>query len=554
MNTPALGTAHAISLQGLEGTDVAIEATLLTGLPVFTMVGLADTAVIEAKERLRASFHNVGLGWPNQRLTVNLSPADTAKSGAGFDLGIAAAIIGALGYGQLPADTFLIGELGLDGAVRGVRGVLPALLAAQKLGFCQAFVPEENKHEAELVSGISIISIANLAALAAKLRVPGKLIAIPEAKTVPGSRRAVPGTTRAVPGKSSASLGKSAASPSGSGAEESFGNLSQLAAPVKNPAGDISDVYGQEEAIWALQIAAIGGHHTQMLGPPGVGKSMLAERFPTLLPPLAEVEAMEVAAIRSLCGVKITDLPRYRPFISPHHTISVAALIGGGSGTPLPGAITLAHRGVLYCDEFAEFPNSAIQSLRQPLEKGWIELQRTRVRLRYPAAFQLLAAANPCRCGMGPASAKCSCTSHDIRLYRRNLGGPIRDRIDIRLQLRRPSRADMRRGGSVSSKEAQAAVAAGIFRQRRRAAQDTLLPDTLQNKDLPGKWLRQNTPWKGGAVKDLERHWQQGQLSLRGIDKILRIAWSTADFFGHDFPHDEDIAAACLLRGAEGII
>lgn len=254
MNTPALGTAHAISLQGLEGTDVAIEATLLTGLPVFTMVGLADTAVIEAKERLRASFHNVGLGWPNQRLTVNLSPADTAKSGAGFDLGIAAAIIGALGYGQLPADTFLIGELGLDGAVRGVRGVLPALLAAQKLGFRQAFVPEENKHEAELVSGISVISIANLAVLAAKLRVPGKLIAISEAKTVLGS-------TRVVPGKSSASLGKSAALPSGSGAEESFGNLSQLAAPVKNPAGDISDVYGQEEVIWALQIAAIGGHH-----------------------------------------------------------------------------------------------------------------------------------------------------------------------------------------------------------------------------------------------------------------------------------------------------
>ncbi|WP_297565480.1 YifB family Mg chelatase-like AAA ATPase [uncultured Arcanobacterium sp.] len=547
MNTPALGTAHAISLQGLEGTDVAIEATLLTGLPVFTMVGLADTAVIEAKERLRASFHNVGLGWPNQRLTVNLSPADTAKSGAGFDLGIAAAIIGALGYGQLPADTFLIGELGLDGAVRGVRGVLPALLAAQKLGFRQAFVPEENKHEAELVSGISIISIANLAALAAKLRVPRKLIAIPEVETVPGSRRAVPE-------KSANSPGKSAASRGGNRAEESFGNLSQLAAPVKNPEGDISDVYGQEEAIWALQIAAIGGHHTQMLGPPGVGKSMLAERFPALLPPLVEAEAMEVAAIRSLCGVRITDLPWYRPFISPHHTISVAALIGGGSGTPLPGAITLAHRGVLYCDEFAEFPNSAIQSLRQPLEKGWIELQRTRARLRYPAAFQLLAAANPCRCGMGPASAKCSCTSHDIRLYRRNLGGPIRDRIDIRLQLRRPSRADMRRGGSVSSKEAQEAVAAGIFRQRRRAAQDASLPDTLQNKDLPGKWLRQNTPWKGGAVKDLERHWQQGQLSLRGIDKILRIAWSTADFFGHDSPHDEDIAAACLLRGAEGII
>lgn len=547
MNTLALGTAHAISLQGLEGTDVAIEATLLTGLPVFTMVGLADTAVIEAKERLRASFHNVGLGWPNQRLTVNLSPADTAKSGAGFDLGIAAAIIGALGYGQLPADTFLIGELGLDGAVRGVRGVLPALLAAQRLGFRQAFVPEENKHEAELVSGISIISLANLAALAAKLRVPRKLIAIPEAKTVPESKRAVPG-------KSAAPLEKSAAPLSGSGAGESFGNLSQLAAPVKNPEGDISDVYGQEEAIWALQIAAIGGHHTQMLGPPGVGKSMLAERFPTLLPPLVEAEAMEVAAIRSLCGVKITDLPWYRPFISPHHTISVAALIGGGSGTPLPGAITLAHRGVLYCDEFAEFPNSAIQSLRQPLEKGWIELQRTRARLRYPAAFQLLAAANSCRCGMGPANAKCNCTSHDIRLYRRNLGGPIRDRIDIRLQLRRPSRADMRRGGSVSSKEAQEAVAAGIFRQRRRAVQDTLLPDTLQNKDLPGKWLRQNTPWKGGAIKDLERHWQQGQLSLRGIDKILRIAWSAADFFGHDFPHDEDIAAACLLRGAEGII
>ncbi|WP_353066402.1 ATP-binding protein [Arcanobacterium hippocoleae] len=313
-----VGVAQAINLIGLAGSPVLIEAALLPGLPNFTIVGLGDTAVNEARERLRAGFQNIGLPWPSKRLTINLSPADKSKSGSGFDLGIAAAIIGALGGRQLTKETIVFGEIGLDGQVRHVNGILPALLAAQRLGFRKAIVPAANYHEARLIAGIEITPVSHLGQFAKMLGiadVAAAQLVLPELE------------------------------------------IPQLAAGV----GDLSDVYGQDEAIWALLIAGIGGHHTLMIGPPGVGKSMLASRFVQILPPLAPDEAVEVAAIKSVCGEEIHGLPQNRPLVSPHHTASSAALIGGGNGIPQPGAITRAHHGVLYCDEFPEFANSVIQ-------------------------------------------------------------------------------------------------------------------------------------------------------------------------------------------------
>ncbi|XCB29776.1 YifB family Mg chelatase-like AAA ATPase [Arcanobacterium hippocoleae] len=411
-----VGVAHSINLIGLDGTEVLIEAALLPGLPSFTIVGLADTAVNEARERLRAGFQNIGITWPSKRLTINLSPADKAKSGSGFDLGIAAAILGALGAKQLSPHIAVFGEIGLDGEVRHVNGILPSLLAAQKLGFQKAIVPAANYHEAALIAGITIEAVGHLGQFAQMLGITDA--AAPEMQ-IPNRRET-----------------------------ETSPDL-----------GDLADVCGQDEAVWALIIAAIGGHHVQMVGPPGVGKSMLASRFVDILPPLNVHEAVEVAAIQSVCGEPVAGLPKRRPLVSPHHTASSAALIGGGNGIPQPGAITRAHHGVLYCDEFPEFAKSVIQSLRQPLEQGWIELHRVRAKVLYPAKFQLIAAANPCRCGyLFDSPGKCTCSARDRMNYRSALAGPISDRIDLQLTLRRPKKVDYAVGGSINTAQAREKV------------------------------------------------------------------------------------------------
>ncbi len=502
MNGLQVGVANTVSLAGLQGKKVMIEATLLNGLPNFIIVGLPDTAVNEAKERLRASFYNLGIQWPNKRLTVNLSPADMAKSGAGFDLGIATAIIGALGFSTFSSQTLVLGELGLDGSVRGISGVLPRILVAKKLGFQRVVLPQENLAEARIVPDLEFVSVSHLSQIAVMLQVPK--IELQEIVLQPKTKQDL---------------------------------------PITQPL-DFADVYGQDEVIWALEIAASGGHHVQMLGSPGIGKSMLAERFPTILPALTTDEAMEVAAIRSLCGEAVSALPTQRPISAPHHSATVAALIGGGSGIPRPGAISRAHHGVLYCDEFSEFKPTVIQALRQPLETGQIDLDRARAHVQYPAKFQLLTASNPCKCGfLLDGNGKCVCTSRERINYQNTLGGPIKDRIDISLVLTRPTTAALKMGGTLKSAQVKERVVQAREKQYRRNKNRVL------NSQLSGKWLRKHTAPSENVTNLFTDLLGRGELSMRGVDRVLRLGWSIADLNNRDRPNDDDLMTAFMLRG-----
>lgn len=541
-----VGTARALSLMGLEASGVLVEAALLGGLPHFSLVGLADTAVSEARERLRASFARIGVQWPNERLTVNLSPADTAKSGTGFDLAIAVAIFGALGYKRLPKRTIFIGELGLDASVRAVRGVVPYALAAVRLGYERIVVPAENEAEARLVSGLTVVPVGHLAQVAAFMGVPG----IEYQENV---------------GRSNASAHSERVSDTCESGGHNYGRDSldsqksySLGGGEDTYPSEFADVYGQEEAIWALQVAAVGGHHVQLVGAPGIGKSMLAQRFPAILPYLSEKESVEVAAIQSLAGAHITSLPRRRPFSAPHHTSTTPALVGGGNGIPQPGAITFAHRGVLFCDEFPEFSSKAIQALREPMETGWVDIHRAQAHIRYPAKFQLIAAANPCRCGHaldGPGA--CVCKPHERLTYKSNMGGPIRDRFDIRLIVRRPSKAALALGGQISTAQARKSVLQARELSEYRICQSIkaqeISPSVRCNADAPGAWLREHTNLSEAMEGVIDRQLSRGLMSLRGLDRILRVAWSIADMGGHESPLDDDIAMACTLRGSEDI-
>lgn len=519
---PAVGAAHSLSLMGLEARSVLVEAVLLGNLPNVTIVGLGDTAVSEARERLRASFSRIGISMPNQRLTVNLSPADMVKSGTGFDLAIAVATLGAMGYRGFSDETVIIGELGLDGAVRAVRGVVPCALAAVKLGYRRIVVPAANEAEAHLVSDLQVVPVRHIAQVAALLGVPGVDFTAGEADIVPEYP---------------------------AGGQLAGAGAAQFAMPE-----ELADVYGQEEAIWALEVAAAGGHHVQFVGAPGIGKSMLAQRFPAILPDLAEQEAVEVAAIRSLGGLRVSELPKRRPFAAPHHTATTPALVGGGNGIPQPGAITYAHRGVLFCDELPEFSPHAIQALRQPMETGWVDLHRARAHIRYPAKFQLIAAANPCRCGHAlDGSGACVCTPKERQIYRSKLGGPIRDRFDIRIVLRRPSKAALAMGGQISTAQARSQVLAASARSQARIAADSALAKVPNNAGLPGRWLRAHTKFSAAMENALDQQLTRGALSLRGFDRILRVAWSVADLNAHATPTDDDMAMAFTLRGAEDI-
>ncbi|MFC5369857.1 YifB family Mg chelatase-like AAA ATPase [Arcanobacterium bovis] len=528
MSVVRVGRSRTISLLGLNGTSVLIEATLLSGLPNFMIVGLPDAAVNEAKERLRAAFQNVGLQWPNMRIVVNLSPADRVKTGTSFDLGIAAAILSAQGFRELPQNIGVFGELGLDGTVRPVRGILPAVLAARQEGFERVFVPQDNSDEARLVAQIDVGAVTHLREFATMLGVPierdQKLAKVQSAKVAKS-----PNTAPYVDLPDSSS---------------------------NKPSLDVSDVCGQDEAIHGLEVAACGGHHVLMIGPPGVGKSMLSERFVGFLPNLTQEEAVEVAAIQSVFGESVRALPERPPYAAPHHTASTAALIGGGNGVPRPGAITRAHHGVLFCDEFPEFSTSSIQALRQPLESGHIDLYRARARVTYPARFQLIAAANPCRCGyLLDGNGRCTCSPRERSSYRINLGGPVRDRIDMRLLLRRPTKAQLKLGGQYSTAMIFDNVSAARERQKRRNKElvvDGVMPCTPNNAQLPGTWLRKNTLIDSQVSRSLENQIYEGKLSMRAFDRILRIAWSLADLHGNAKPTDDDLSQAFLLRG-EGI-
>ncbi len=503
-----LGRTLAVSLLGMSGHLVEVEAHLAASVPGSTLVGLPDTALAESRDRVRAAVTSSGLGWPQRRITVNLSPASLPKSGSAFDLAIAVAMLAGAAVldAVRVASVVHLGELALDGRLRPVRGVLPAVAAAVAAGHPRVVVPAENAAEARLVPGAHVLAAGSLAEVAWR---HGADIPEPAAPASPPA--AVPRTPRPAP-------------------------------------PDLADVLGQHEARAALEVAAAGGHHLLMVGPPGAGKTMLAARLPGLLPDLAEDEAVEVTAVHSVAGTfdPSGGLLRRPPFEDPHHTATAAAVVGGGSGVPRPGAASRAHRGVLFMDEAPEFSPGVLQTLRQPLEHGELVIQRAGGTARYPARFQLVLAANPCPCGKAVGKGlDCVCAPIARRRYWSRLSGPLLDRVDLQVEVHAVSRAQI--DGDAGGEPTQA-VAGRVL--AARAAQSARLAGTpwRTNAEVPGPWLRSALRRERGVMTDLDRALDRGLLSLRGVDRVLRVAWTLADLAGRPAPGRSEVGQGLLLR------
>jgi len=499
---------------GIDAIPIEVEVDTAPGLYAFHIVGLGDKAVAESKERVAAALKNSGVlppGRLNKKIVVNLAPADLKKEGAGYDLAIAVGWL--LVSGQIfPFETskkLFIGELALDGSLRRVNGVLPIVEMALNLGFDTVFLPQPNLAEASFYQNIKLVPVRNLTELVGHLE--GRAV-IPEVKA---ERRA----------------------------------QHHFDAP---PAIDLAEIGGIEQAKRALEIAAAGGHNLIFKGHPGTGKTLLARSLPGILPPMTEAEAIEVTKIYSVAGLVEDRAPMIfeRPFRAPHHTASAIAIVGGGS-TPKPGEVSLSHRGVLFLDEFPEFPRSVIENLRQPLEDGFVTVARVKGALRFPAKFMLVAAMNPCPCGWyGSQEKECSCRMRDILQYSKKISGPIMDRIDLTVWVPETSYAKLRRPEGVPSAAVRERVMkARAVQNERFASRET--GRIFTNAEMTIADLKRYAPLSPAADLMLEQATRNFHLTPRGIHRVIRVARTIADLGGESEIKEAHLAEALQYREEE---
>ncbi|MFC7308766.1 YifB family Mg chelatase-like AAA ATPase [Streptomyces monticola] len=525
----AFARTCSVALVGVEGVVVEVQADLEPGVAAFTLVGLPDKSLTESRDRVRAAVVNSGADWPQKKLTVGLSPASVPKGGSGFDLAVACAVLGAAERidPRVLADVVMIGELGLDGRVLPVRGVLPAVLAAADAGYDQVVVPERAAAEAALVPGVSVLGVRSLRQLIAVLTDE----AVPEEEPDDDSRPDPTLSGLMAPGMG---LG---------------GALAAISSARGDTGADLGDVVGQPAARTALEVAAAGGHHLFLQGPPGAGKTMLAERLPSIMPPLTRQQSLEVTAVHSVAGMLPPGRPLVEtsPYCAPHHSATMQSLIGGGPGLPRPGAVSLAHRGVLFLDEAPEFSAKALDALRQPLESGQVVVARAAGVVQLPARFQMILAANPCPCGRCTLLGETgSCTPGAIRRYQARLSGPLLDRVDLKVEVEPVTRADLT--GATLRGDSTDQVADRVRQARERTT--ARLTDTpwTTNSEVPGHTLRTRWRTTPGALDEAEHDLERGLLTARGLDRVLRIAWTIADLAGRDRPEAPDVNLALQLR------